>query len=89
MPYFLGDTREDNVFIVVIHVEMNIQRGKKMKYNCRYCEWSFEGNNSSVKDILAHDRTHPENKINDCVYKGTEVVEKPKCSWCGCNVDHE
>lgn len=60
-----------------------------VKYNCRYCDWTYEG---QVKTgvILEHDRTHPENKIEDCEYtKKTEVLSKPACNFCGCTEWHD
>lgn len=29
-----------------------------MKYNCRHCDWSIEGFEGQIADILKHEKTH-------------------------------
>jgi hypothetical protein len=61
MPYFLGVIKEDNVFIVALPVEMNIQRGRKMKYKCKKCDFIIDDlyyKNNLVERISSHEKTH-------------------------------
>jgi len=60
-----------------------------LKYNCPFCDFTIEGDSKIAKQIVEHDKTHPENSAEGCEYKGiTEIGTKPKCSWCGCDQDH-
>lgn len=49
----------------------------------------FDGYANIIRDILAHEKTHPENKINmdEVIIEGDTV--KPACSFCGCKVSHK
>jgi len=57
-----------------------------MKYNCRWCEWTHEG---EVKHgiIIEHDRTHPENHIDNIIPEEDTGI-KVRCVTCGCEEDH-
>lgn len=54
-----------------------------MKYHCKECDFEIEGESKIIREVLEHERTHPETEkeIKD---DGT----KPPCSFCGCKVDH-
>jgi len=31
-----------------------------MRYNCKICDWTIEGQTQVMKDILEHEKTHDE-----------------------------
>lgn len=57
-----------------------------MRYTCRYCDWVYDGY-SKTGEIIIHERTHPENSI-DNIIPTTSVDVKIKCRTCGCDEDH-
>jgi rubredoxin len=34
-----------------------------MRYNCRYCDYIFDGQMKDFKQVFEHEKTHPENKM--------------------------
>jgi hypothetical protein len=61
-----------------------------MKYNCRYCEWEYDGQFKNGV-IVEHDSTHPENSIDSFIARHKENNDdiQKYCSHCGCTEDHE
>lgn len=59
-----------------------------MRYSCRFCDWMIEGQTQMTRDILEHERTHPENDINNLKFDKPDG-SKPMCHACGCKEDHE
>jgi len=57
-----------------------------MKYNCPHCDYIYEGQSQGVIEIIKHEKTHPENTFIENTSKDNH---KPKCSWCGCDSNHE
>ena len=57
-------------------------------YHCPHCPWEIEGQTQVVKDIIEHERTHPENyEVYNKKVEG--LGTKPACSFCGCKEEHD
>ena len=55
-------------------------------YHCKHCDWVYEGY-FKLGVISEHDRTHPENHIDNIIRKESKDV-KVKCRACGCDEEH-
>lgn len=53
-----------------------------MKYNCRFCDFKWEGVIADFHYALEHEKIHPENNIDTRVV--TEEPVNSKCRECGC-----
>ena len=55
-----------------------------MRYSCKQCDFTIDGDAKVIQSILDHEKTHPivEKEI-------TEDGTKPPCSFCGCDIEHK